>query len=136
MKGKAIRPLTEQQKLLVESNMHLIGFCLRRMGGIASGDAASSYEDLWQIGAMGLMEAARNYQPGKAAFSTFACHCIRQKVMIMYVKAMCRQKRVANVYAVRLDAPLVQDDQHATTYADMLPAPDDTEAEALLAAMG
>lgn len=71
-------PLTAPQQRLVERNLGLVGYALKRL----SGDAAVVLlgADAYQIGCLALMRAATHFDASRGQFSTFAFACIRQAV--------------------------------------------------------
>ena len=71
--------LSTKAQQLVENNLGLVYKVLDDCGiGVATGIYAR--EDLFQIGSIGLCKAAAGYQPGKAAFATYAYVCIRNEI--------------------------------------------------------
>lgn len=66
-------PLTPEQERMVEENLGLVIHVLKRYNR----DLRYEWDDAYQYGCMGLVEAVRNYNPEKgAAFSSFAVRCI------------------------------------------------------------
>ena len=69
----ALPPLTPEQERMVEENLGLFIHVLKRYNR----DLRYEWDDAYQYGCMGLVEAVRNYNPEKgAAFSSFAVRCI------------------------------------------------------------
>ena len=69
----ALPPLTPEQERMVEENLGLVIHVLKRYNR----DLRYEWDDAYQYGCMGLVEAVRNYNPEKgAAFSSFAVRCI------------------------------------------------------------
>ena len=65
--------LTESQRALVEENLGLISYAMTKLPIYLF----DSREDAFQIGTIGLMKAARHYDPSRnILFSTYAMPCI------------------------------------------------------------
>lgn len=67
--------MTEEQKKLVEENMKLVYFTLRRYYPWLLQD-----EDARSVGMIGLMVAAQNWEPSRGKFSTFAVKVIKREI--------------------------------------------------------
>ncbi|MGN0745392.1 MAG: sigma-70 family RNA polymerase sigma factor [Aristaeellaceae bacterium] len=82
--------LNDAQRSLVEQNLPLVGFVLRRRfpGQFTGADR----EDALQEGFIALCKAAVGYRPGSIAFSTYACRCIYVELLksIRLSRAACR----------------------------------------------
>lgn len=69
--------LTPQQERMVEENMNLITHVLKRYAR----DSRYEWDDAFQYGAMGLVDAVRTFDPNKGyAFSSYACKCIFRSI--------------------------------------------------------
>lgn len=68
------RPLTPEQRALVEANVGCVGWFLGQRNSVVQ---TIGYDDAFQIGCLGLMKAARNYDPTRGKFSTLAMIEIR-----------------------------------------------------------
>lgn len=82
--------LNDAQRALVEENLPLVGFVLRRsFPGQFTGAAR---EDALQEGCIALCKAAVGYRPGSIAFSTYACRSIYVELLksIRLSRAACR----------------------------------------------
>jgi RNA polymerase primary sigma factor len=56
----------------------------RRLDRASSGRSCAGYEDIYQAGMLGLLEAAKRYDPAKgASFATYARYWVRQKVVTL-----------------------------------------------------
>lgn len=78
--------LTKEQQLLVEMNINLVHYVIKR-GGIRYKSYNIEYDDLFQIGCLGLIKAAGTYNPEfGAAFSTYAYIVIRNEIVVELVK--------------------------------------------------
>lgn len=65
--------LNEEQRVLVENNLRLVSFALKKIDVKDIG----GWDDAYQIGTIGLMKAAARYDRQRnVAFSTFAMPCI------------------------------------------------------------
>ena len=70
-------PLTDTQRILVEENLGLISFAMNKLPIYLF----DSREDAFQIGVIGLMKAARSYDPDrKILFATYAVPCITNEL--------------------------------------------------------
>lgn len=69
------RPLTEDEKRVVEENMRLVYKIARQRT-----NSSLPFDDRVQAGARGLMRAAQKYDPARAAFSTYAHRWIRNMI--------------------------------------------------------
>ena len=70
--------LTENQRAMVEENLNLVRFVLKRLGVLR---CDRRYEDLFSVGCLALCTAALSYKPDKIAFSTYAVHLIRHAII-------------------------------------------------------
>ena len=68
--------MTNEQKKLVEENMTLVYYTLKRYYPWLLQD-----EDTRSIGMMGLLKAAQKWEPSKGKFSTFATKVIRTEII-------------------------------------------------------
>jgi RNA polymerase sporulation-specific sigma factor len=74
--------LTQEEQYLVEQNMKLIHFVLKKM------NITHDYEDFFGVGCIGLCVAANTWVKEKgSAFTTYACNIIRHKI-INYMKCV------------------------------------------------
>lgn len=106
------------EKLITE-NIKLVHFMIHKHFRFDPGE----YEDIFQIGCIGLCKAAKAYNANQSAFSTFAAKCI-------YCEIAChfRNRRTAgrNGETISLDAAVIDDGKRTITLADML---EDEKAE-------
>jgi RNA polymerase sigma factor (sigma-70 family) len=80
---------------LVEENMGLVGKVIKdRVRGV-NGIGIYTYDDLYQIGCVGLCKAADAYVPGSGCFSTFAYILIRNEIFDALEYATLRRSREA-----------------------------------------
>ena len=85
--------LPSDRKRLVEENMGLVGRVIRDKVRNVHGIGIYSYEDLFQVGCIGLCNAADSYKPGTGNFSTFAYIVIRNEIMDALEYATLRRTR-------------------------------------------
>lgn len=93
-------------------------------------DRDMSFEDLVQLGYIGLLDAYRTFEEGKGAnFMTYAYTCIPNRI----VRDGFRPRRVKTMMAldsgVSLDAPVKTDKGEDTSYGDLLAGEDDFNIE-------
>jgi len=70
----------DERNQLIEANMGLVGRVIKdKVYGIRN-IGIFTYDDLFQIGCVGLCKAADTYKPGKACFSTYAYRLIRNEI--------------------------------------------------------
>lgn len=73
--------LMEEQRVRIEKNMGLVGRVIRDCVHALDMGCIYTYDDLFQIGCVGLCKAAQTYQPEyKSAFSTYAYHLIHNEI--------------------------------------------------------
>jgi len=73
-------PLNEIQQKLVEDNMGLVGTVIKENVRNVNNLGIFTYQDIFQIGCVGLTKSAMNYKPGKDKFSTCAYIYIRNEI--------------------------------------------------------
>ena len=73
-------PLNETKQKLVEDNMGLIGTVIKENVKNVNNLGIFTYQDIFQIGCVGLTKAAMNYKSGKDKFSTCAYIYIRNEI--------------------------------------------------------
>lgn len=115
--------MTAEQEKLVESNLRLVDFVIRRK--FPRWREIGEYEDVQQIGRIGLCKAAQTYDPDKGRmFSTYAAKCIRNELK-MALRGINALSREGEDRRLSMDAVLGDDD---FTLADLVPDPGaDTE---------
>ena len=102
-------PLSNEQQKLVEENMGLVGKVITdRVRGI-NAIGIFTYDDIYQIGCLGLINASLRYAPGKAKFSTYAYMCIRNEIYSALDYATVR-KNMEPVISSAFNLSLVHDD--------------------------
>lgn len=128
----------------VTEHLALVRWVIRRRGFARRAFGALEVDDLMQEGALGLLRAARTFDPTKGAWATYASHWLRQSMgrslqnMGSTVRAPVhlQERRVKagerpRPVMRRLDLPISHDTP--TTYGDLLaddtPSPEDCAAE-------
>ena len=117
--------MTPDQETLVTNNLRLAGFVARRYL-----NSRNEYDDLVQNAYIGLINAARTFNPDKGfAFSTYATMCIRNEICL-YLR---NEKKRPSI--ISLDKPInVEGDEDGATLGDILfdssPTPDEISAAA------
>ena len=83
-------PLTKEQRVKVEENMGLVGKVIGDCVHTLDKGCIYTYDDLFQIGCIGLCKAAQTDQPGhKGAFSTYAYCLIRNEIYTQIYCLLC-----------------------------------------------
>lgn len=72
--------LTDEQRLLVEENMGLVKTVISQHVHAPNGLGVYDYDDLFQIGCIGLCKAAASFRPQGKPFSIYACVVIRNEI--------------------------------------------------------
>lgn len=91
-----LMPLTKEQQIKVEENMGLVGKVIQDCVHTLSRGCIYDYDDLFQIGCIGLCKAAQTDLPGHAvAFSTYAYHLIRNEIYTQLEYATRRGRELA-----------------------------------------
>lgn len=76
-----LSPLTKEQRMKVEENMGLVGKVIQDCVHTLGAGSMFDYDDLFQIGCLGLCKAAQTDKPGHTvAFSTYAYRLIRNEI--------------------------------------------------------
>lgn len=100
------QPLTQEQQMLVEENLHLVRWAVREYIRVREEIEGLGFEDLCQEGAVALCHAAATYQASPVQFKTYAVTVIRNYLLDHCRKVMARQR---NMPTLSLDAPLDED---------------------------
>ena len=90
-------PLNNSQQKLVEDNMGLVGTVIKENVRNIRGIGLFTYEDIFQIGCLGLSKAAEKYTPGDARFCTCAYVYIRNEIFNALDYATVRRRNEAVV---------------------------------------
>ena len=113
-----VKALTESQRALVEANLGLISYAMNKLPIYLF----DSREDAFQIGTIGLMKAARSYDPNRnILFSTYALTCITNELRmeLRHINSWNPPGRT-----VSYDAPLPNADGDTLSLLDMIPSND------------
>ena len=90
--------LTQEQRELVEKNLTVIDCVIRSCVHANNNICGMEYDDLYQIGAIGLCKAASRYKQSKqAAFSTYAFHVVKNTI-IDYLRGLNTRLRAQNCF--------------------------------------
>lgn len=117
--------MTAEQEKLVEDNLLLVDFVIRRK--FPRWREIGEYEDVRQTGRVGLCKAAQTYDADKECrFSTYAVKCIRNELK-MALRSVNALSRDGEDQRLSMDAVLGDED---LTLADLVPDPGaDTERQ-------
>jgi RNA polymerase sporulation-specific sigma factor len=107
---------------LVENNLNLVHHILKRF---YPPNSMYDYDDLFQIGCIGLFKASKKYDESKGKFSTLACRCIIHEVV--------REIRYQNTPLRKVDDPLYLDHglSHDSELADIIPSTRNVENQVI-----
>ena len=91
-----LSPLTHEQRIKVEENIGLVGKVIQDCVHTLGAGSMFDYDDLFQIGCLGLCKAAQTDKPGHTvAFSTYAYRLIRNEIYTELERATRRGREVA-----------------------------------------
>ena len=111
-----MKALTESQRALVEENLGLISYAMKKLPIYLF----ESPEDAFQIGTIGLMKAARSYDPSRnILFSTYAMPCIMNELRMELRRINCWNPPGRTF---SYDAPLPNMDGDTLNLLDMIPS--------------
>ena len=77
------------KKKRVEEHLGLVHMVMKQYIHFQNGTGSYTYEDLFQVGCIGLWKATQSYVSGKSQFSTYACLLIRNEIY----NELCKTKR-------------------------------------------
>ena len=89
-----MKTLTSDQQQLVAENLGLVPYVIKKCVSLPSHDSTYDYDDLYQIGCMGLCKAAAT-TTGQGKFSTYAYKVIRNEI---YNALIYAARRVHSTY--------------------------------------
>ena len=110
-----MQPLTNEERILVETNLYLVNKIVHYNIHIQESIQGLGYDDLYQVGCEALCHAAQTYSPDRnASFPTFT-------KVVVYNRLLTHCNKVVKTQAPLeyLDAPL--EDDASLTLADTLP---------------
>lgn len=112
--------LNENERKLVEENLYIVEQVIRKNIRINDSICGMEYDDIFQIGAIGLCKAVRHYEvvPG-AKFETYAYRVIRNTILD-HLKNVLRRQDAYTMY--------LQDREHYIT-GDRIQEPDEVMGE-------
>jgi len=108
-------PLNEIQRKMVEDNMGLVSAVIKKNVKNINNLGIFTYQDILQIGRLGLSKAAMNYIPGEGKFSTCAYIYIRNEIFnaLDYATVRRRKEDIIDVETI-IDSITVQYDLEDT----------------------
>jgi RNA polymerase sigma factor (sigma-70 family) len=102
--------LNEERRALAEDNMGLVGLVIKDRVRDISRIGLYTYDDLFQIGCMGLCKAAATHTPGRSKFSTYAYMLIRNEIFSALAYATLRKNRETVTEPCELSGPCIYDE--------------------------
>ena len=106
--------MTDEQKKLVEANIGLVWHSIKNYVKSAIGD-----DDVYQIGCMGLIKAAQNYDPSRSSFATFAVKCIVGEIY-KYFRHQRSVKETMNYKAYHMEDIIYRHEKDEITLLDAI----------------
>ena len=105
-------PLNKIQQKLVENNMGLVGAVIKENVKNVNNLGIFTYQDIFQIGCVGLSKAALNYTDGTDKFSTCAYVYIRNEIFnaLDYATVRRRHEDIMDVETVFSAVPAQNDE--------------------------
>ncbi len=114
--------MTNNVEELVNNNLRLVGLVIKQFNSTLH---AFEIDDIYSAGSLGLLQAARKFDPSKGyKFSTFAMPCIRNQIFMFIRKADVRRRNVG--LNISLDDIILPEREHRDAYrlGDLLTAHD------------
>ena len=111
--------MTERKQALVENNLPLVTVVIKRNGFYAL-DPAMEWDDLFQIGTIGLIKAAESFSNDGRGFAGYACRCIFNEIAMQLRKWQARSRHDALI-SPRLEDPIQHEE--ALTFGGMIEDP-------------
>ena len=109
-------PSNDRNKL-IEENVRLVGQVIKDKVRNVSRIGIYTYDDLFQIGCIGLCKAADTFRPGKSLFSTYAYILIRNEIMDALEYATLRRNRETLTEPAELSAKATPEFPDGTLHA-------------------
>lgn len=111
--------MTQEENKLVEENLDLVWWTMNRYYPTTL--VTDDREDFYQIGCIGLMNAARNYDPSRdEKFSTFAVPQIRR---MLSQEFQYRYRQCRSAATVSMDTPVTSLSDEDVSMSNMIPDP-------------
>ena len=123
-------PLNDEQRILVEENMGLVGKVIKDCLQNPSAQGCYTYDDLFQIGCIGLCKAAQTDRPGRGAFSTYAYILIRNEIYNELERGTRYAREVSSCYLELEDDPRQEDYEQQLRCRELMSLLDRAEATA------
>ena len=123
-------PLNDEQRILVEENMGLVGKVIKDCLQNPSAQGCYTYDDLFQIGCIGLCKAAQTDRPGRGAFSTYAYILIRNEIYNELERGTRYTREVSSCYLELEDDPCQEDYEQHLRCRELMSLLDRAEATA------
>lgn len=120
---KSQNPLTDALRTLVEDNLSLISFAMKKLPVYLF----DSPDDAFQIGTIGLMKAARAFDPGRGyLFPAFAVSCIvnELRMALRHISTSNPPGRICSY-----DAVLTNSDGESFSLIELIPSNDQLPEE-------
>lgn len=106
--------MTDKQKKLVEENIGLVRYSIKKYIKSAVGD-----DDVYQIGCIGLIKAAKNYDASRSLFATYAAKCIVSEIY-HYFRHQCSVKETMNYKAYHMEDVIYRHEKGEITLLDAI----------------
>lgn len=106
--------MTDDQRRLVEENIGLVWDSIKKYVKSAIGD-----DDVYQIGCIGLIKAAKTYDASRSLFATFAVRCIVSEIY-KYFRHQRSVKETMNYKALHLDDVVYKHESKDITLLDAI----------------
>ena len=112
-------PLNREQQVMAEENMGLVGKVIKENVHDISHIGLFTYQDIFQIGCVGLSKAAEKYRPGKNKFSTYAYIAIRNEIYNALDYATVRRRNEVVTDAESINSLIMAVDDYNTLTTDI-----------------
>ena len=124
----------DERNKLIADNMGLVGKVIKDKVRDVRRIGIYDYDDLFQIGCIGLIKAVDAFKPGKAQFSTYAYACIRNEIYEAIEYATLRRNREEIIEPSMLPEDSVNEDFHVTQFGlDRILGEAQTQASGIIA---
>lgn len=123
-------PLNDEQRMLVEENMGLVGKVIKDCLKNPAAQGCYTYDDLFQIGCIGLCKAAQTNRPGRGAFSTYAYLLIHNEIYNELERGTKYAREMSTYYLDVEVAPHYEDYEQLIRCRELMSLLDRAEATA------